>query len=242
MLADVITLTTTLNELSAGRCTAPGAEDRIRGQVIHHVADGEGVLGLDPLHLVPLRLALARVEARMAGTQWLLLLPRPGRLAGLRGPSQVTEQALDAGAIVLASDGTAGWIPFRVGPAIQWRIVRAERPLAPATPAEAARILSSTMAEAAGDLAAAGAAAGRRPNPDRGRLPGGYSPRSASLLDRALLVLAAARAGLDAQGEIVTAHAALGREGHLRELQDAALDAVSAAASWPEWAMRSEAR
>ncbi|HSN44506.1 MAG TPA: hypothetical protein VLR88_10685, partial [Propionibacteriaceae bacterium] len=245
-----------LNELSGGRCTAPEAEELIRGKHvsgeegpgpstspdpgIHHVADVDGVLGLDPLHLTPLRIALARVEARFAGTQWLLLLPRPGRLAGLRGPAEVTTLALEAGAIVVASDGGPGWIPLQVGPAIQWRVVDVQRPLAPPTPSEASRAFASIVIEAAGGLASLGATAGTRPRSAPLLLPRGYPTMSASLLDRALTVLTAYRAGMDAQSEIVSSFAVLGREGHLRELRDAALDAVSAAASWPSRAMQSE--
>ena len=240
MLVDALTLATALNELSGGRCTAPVAEERVRREGIHHVADVDGVLGLDPLHLIPLRIALARVEARFAGTQWLLLLPRPGRLAGLRGPADVTSLALEAGVIVVAADGGPGWVPFQVGPAVQWRIVDTARPLTPPTPTEAARTLASVITDAAGGLASLGVAAGTRPRVERASLPPGYPTGSASLLERALVVLAAARAGLDAQSEVVSSYAVLGREGHLRELQDAALDAVSAAASWPSRAMQSE--
>lgn len=240
VLADALNLTTTLNELSAGLCTAPEAEARIRGSRIHHVADLDGVLGLDPLHLVGLRLALARTETRFAQTQWLLLLPRPGRLGGLRGPADVTSLALDAGAIVLASDGRLGWIPLAVGPAIQWRLVRAERPMVPPLPREATGAFAAVLAEEGAGLASLGVRAGRRPRIECLALPAGYPARSASLLERASVVLAAASAGLDAQTEIVTSHSVLGRELHLRRLADAALDAVSAAASWPSWAMESE--
>lgn len=245
MLDDCLALVSALNALAEGRATAPDAELAVRGQSPHHVHDPDGVLGLDPLAQVPLRLALARVDhGRLPGVAgdgqqaepvWALLLPRPGRMAGLRGPVELNRLALAAGAVVTTHDGAVAWFGQRVGEGVQWRVGRLERPLPPPDPREAARQLGGVVAAGTRGLAALGVVAGARPAAGHAPALGAHYPeRSQLLLDRAWLLLAAGEQALAAQPEVLYSHAVLVRETHLRELVGTALDAVSAAASWPQ--------
>ncbi|MEL4357233.1 MULTISPECIES: hypothetical protein [unclassified Luteococcus] len=242
MLDACLRLATGLNRLSEGRITAPELEAAVRADgTPHHVHDPDGLLCLDavardPLTSVPLRLALARLDRTPA--VWALLLPRPGHPAGLRGPTEVTRAALEAEAVVLTHDGSLAWLGQQVGGGVQWRLARAERPLPPPDPREQARHFSRLVADAASALAGLDLTAGSRPGEVRApALGAGYPSRSQTLLDRAWLMLTAVDAALTAQPEVLHSHAVLTRERHLRELADAALDAVSAAASWPERAL-----
>lgn len=241
MLAESLRLATVLDDLAAGRTNAPGAEQRLRtGGRPHHVFDPDGLLGLDPLAQVPVRQALARLEHSPFPVRpvWALLLPRPGHLAGLRGPVAVNQLAMASGAMVVTHDGALGLVGEQVGAGVQWRLVRAERPVPPPDPREAARQLSSVMAAATNDLAALGIVAGRRPSGAGAPLLGaGFDERSQQLLDRAWLLLAVVAEAMAAQAEVLHSHAVLAREQHLRDLENAALDAISAAASWPAAAL-----
>ncbi|MEL4504045.1 hypothetical protein AAEX63_04595 [Luteococcus sp. H138] len=248
MLDVSLRLATTLNRLASGRTNAPDAEQVVRGDgTPHHVVDPDGLLGLDPLRAVPLRLALARLEHGRLGSPnptegatpvWALLLPRPGRPAGLRGPADFTRAALECESVVLTHDGTLAWLGERVGGGVQWRLARADRPLPPPDPRECARQFSRTVAQAASVLSELDLAVGARPGEVHAPVLGeGYPSRSQTLLDRAWLVLLAVDAALASQHEVLHSHAVLTRERHLRELADAALDAISAATSWPEWVL-----
>lgn len=226
--------------MSAGLISAPQAEHALRmaqdggsGRP-HHAVDEQQLLGLDPDSGSPVRLVLARVAARMPTQRWVLLLPRPGRLAGLRGPLATNHLALECGAVVLAREGGLAWLPRPVGPAMQWQLVDALAPLLPATPEEAARALNEQMLTAARELGRLDAPAGRRPEgADSVVLGPAYPPANQGLLDRALLWREACRAGLDATPAAVHSHAVLAREDHLRTLEGLCEDAVCAAASWP---------
>lgn len=233
-------LTSVLNAMAVGLIGAPQAEYALRiapdgdsGRA-HHAVDEEGLLGLDPDAGSPVRIVLARVAAVMPNQKWVLLLPRPGRLTGLRGPQTTNRLALDCGAIVVARGGGLAWLPRPVGPAMQWQLVAADAPLLPATPGEAARALNEQVLMAAQELGRLDAPAGRRPD-DAASISLGpaYPAANQGLLDRALLWRAACRAGLTATAGVVTSHAVLAREAQLRTLQGLCEDAVSAAASWP---------
>ena len=243
VLDECLRLTTVLDDLSAGRTNAPQAEARLQqGGRPHHVFDPDGLLGLDPIAQVPVRLALARIEHGQLSPGvrpvWALLLPRPGRMAGLRGPLEVNRAALGAGAAVMPHDGTLCWLGEQVGEGMQWRLARAERPFPPPDPREAARQLGAVLAGAASALAELDIAAGERPDEVHAPVLGpGFDERSQHLLDRAWLLLTTVDAALEAQSAVLHSHAVLTRERHLRELADAALDAISAAASWPSDAL-----
>lgn len=234
-------LTSVLNAMSAGLISAPQAEYDLRmaqdgapGRP-HHAVDEQQLLGLEPDAGSPIRLVLARVADRMPERRWVLLLPRPGRLAGLRGPLDTNRLALECGAIVLAREGGLAWLPRPVGPAMQWQLVGARAPLLPATPGEAARALNEQLLSAARELGRLDAPAGRRPDDAASVVLGpAYPPANQGLLDRALLWREACRAGLEAVPQTLHSHAALTRESQLRTLEGFCEDAVCAAASWPK--------
>ncbi|GAB3622069.1 hypothetical protein GCM10027418_01510 [Mariniluteicoccus endophyticus] len=196
----------------------------------HHVTDPDGLVGLDPIRANELDHALAAVLLLHPG-DWVLALPRPGHLLPLRGPAVLTAAALEAGAAVVHADGGLAWVPQRVGPAIQWRLHRAERPLLATTPQEAERQLSETVLRATRALTELDLASGARPDLPEAVLPAAYGARAQRLAHRALLLLEAAEAGLDDDTEVLHSHAIGVRTTALRELRDAASVALCAVVS-----------
>lgn len=233
MIADAIRLAATLNDVSLGRVGAATAEAAVRlDGTPHHVLDREGVLGLDPLSGTPLRLALAGVE-RCGLTSWRLSLPRPGRFAGLRGPAEVNREAVEVGAAIVDTTGRC-WLPYPVGEAMQWTLVRANSPLSAPQVAEAAELLNHAIITAERALTDLGMSAGTRPDPTFEDLLGEFYPRANhTLLARALSLHEASEAGLEATGDVLTAFGADVRERELRTLDLACLDAIEAAVSNP---------
>ena len=207
----------------------------------HHVHDPDEVLGLfehDPLSSVPIRMDLARIshDPRDIPVLWGLLLPVPGQLAGLRGPAQVNRAALDAGAVVVCHQGSTtmpagtAWIPHPVGSAMQWTIVRGAAPLPPPTPADADPLLRSAVSATAAQLTDLGMVAGNRSDVVAPHLTG-HRPADQRLLDSAWTVMMACDAGREST--MITAYGAQTRETALRQLRNAASQAVTAATSWP---------
>ena len=207
----------------------------------HHVHDPDEVLGLfehDPLSSVPIRMALARIshDPRDIPVLWGLLLPVPGQLAGLRGPAQVNRAALDACAVVVCHQGSTtmpagtAWIPHPVGSAMQWTIVRGAAPLPPPTPADADPLLRSAVSATAAQLTDLGMVAGNRSDVVAPHLTG-HRPADQRLLDSAWTVMMACDAGREST--MITAYGAQTRETALRQLRNAASQAVTAATSWP---------
>lgn len=207
----------------------------------HHVHDPDEVLGLfehDPLSSVPIRMALARIshDPRDIPVLWGLLLPVPGQLAGLRGPAQVNRAALDAGAVVVCHQGSTtmpagtAWIPHPVGSAMQWTIVRGAAPLPPPTPADADPLLRSAVSATAAQLTDLGMVAGNRSDVVAPHLTG-HRPADQRLLDSAWTVMMACDAGREST--MITAYGAQTQETALRQLRNAASQAVTAATSWP---------
>ncbi|AXE38434.1 hypothetical protein [Acidipropionibacterium virtanenii] len=242
MLETCLRLTCLLNDLSAGRITAPEAE-RVLGP-LHHVHDADEALGLgepDPIASVPIRRPLARVaHSASPETLWGLYPVAPGRLAGLRGPAAVNQEAMVAGAAVVCHSSTpdgipvgTAWIPTPVGPAVQWQIRRGAPPLPPPTAPEAGQQLRAVMARVAADLGRLDTVAGRRPEALAPTLGRGHRHSDQVLLDLAWTMFAAADAGLESASQMLTAHGSQVRETSLRRLRDAALGALAAASSWP---------
>ena len=238
---ECLRLVSLLNAMGVGTLDAPQAEHVLRMTEAgepdrpHHVADPESVLGLDADGAVPVRLALARISDRMRGALWMLVLARPGDLGGLRGPAAVNEQALACGAAVIRHDGGAVWFPHPVGPAMQWQLARAERPLPPPTPSEAATALNEQILESARELASLDVVAGSRPADAASVVLGqAYPARNQQLLDKAMLWREACAAGLDAGDALLHSHAQQIRFTHLRRLDALCCEAISAAASWPD--------
>lgn len=236
MLITCLRLTSVLNALVSGHFTAPEAEAEIRflGQP-HHVVDPHQVLGgLQTGQGVPIRSAFARLDSEGSGTPWALAAPRPGRLAGLRGPAATTAAALQAGAVVIRHTGGIAWVPFPVGPAIQWTLLPAAPPLLPLPPAAAARALAETVLEVERDLAALGAPAGSRSGQQTGpRLGPAYPHGAQLLLEKALALREACQSGLQASGQLFSSHEVTQREQHLHRLDDVCLDTICSVASWP---------
>lgn len=233
MIEDAISLAGTLNDLSLGRVNAAVAEAAIRDdERPHHVADPDGVLGLDPLAGTPLRLALAAVEG-LGLTTWRLCLPRPGRPGGLRGPASVTVDAIDCGAAVVDQSGRC-WLPRPVGEAMQWSVMAANPPLAAPQPGEAAQLLNEAILDAERSLTRLDARAGQRPEPEvRDWLGEHYPRRNHQLLRQALGLHRACEAALEASSDVLTSHAVGVREAELRRLDEACLTAIEAAVSHP---------
>lgn len=211
----------TSDEVLAATITAP--------DTAHHVTDPEGLLGLDPLAATPLERALSACRRRTPTEHWLLALPRSGQLSILRGPAAVTRAALEAEAVVLPASGGVAWVPWRVGPAIQWQLLTAAPPAPGPTPSEADRLLLAAMAEAADALEELGMTSGVRPDASDLPVEGWADSRSQRSAERAWLVHQAATSGLADLSGMIHAHAVGVRERTLRTLQAAAADALVAA-------------
>ena len=254
MLSICLRLACELNALSSGLTTPAHAEQALLRLVpAHHVADSDELLGMpehDPVASVPVRMALSRIgvgspcptssgPSPTEPTRWALLLPGPGRPAGLRGPAEVTAAAMDAGVVVTCHESPRDdllgltWIGHLVGQGVHWRLLRARRPLPPPTPAEASGQLRAAMIHAREVLTDLDDVAGNRPDVVAPTLGRGHVKGDQSLLDLAWTVLHACDAGLASNHEILTAHGTGTRERALRDLRQVAAEALTAAVSWP---------
>lgn len=226
-------MTANLNALTRARLELPRAAAAIRGEdVAHHLLDPDGVLDLDPLSATDLDTALPVLTAAERDG-WALGLPTPGALLPLRGPGPLNEAALVAGEVVLARTAGLGLVPLRVGRAVQWRLYRAERPLAPASPYEAERALSEAVLAAGRSLAQLDVAGGTRPpeTVDVSLAPG-YSQRQLTTANRARYLLAACDTALADDGASISSFEADARSRTLRVLRAAASQALCTACSW----------
>lgn len=233
-----VRLTAALNALvgeSSADGSAGAAERRVRGivgpDVAHHVVDPDDLLGLGGLHALPLDEALP-VLASSEPQLWALTLPTPGRLGGLRGPIGLNVAALDQGIAVVAATAGLALVPYRVGPAVQWRAFPAEQPALPMNPYDAERELSESVLRATATLTQLDVAAGSRPADPDLQLPAGYPNRQRLAADRALRLLAACDAALSDDGASISAYEADVRSRELRAVRDAARTALCAAVTW----------
>lgn len=128
----------------------------LRGQV---VADEllDAVIADDATHLVssdgvvePLAVGLGQLRRRGL-TALGLALPIEGDLLGLGGPRPLNDAALEAGAAVVGAG--VGLVPVRVGAAVTWHLLAAERRQLPDV-GEASRALRAELAATADRLAA----------------------------------------------------------------------------------------
>ncbi|MVA77184.1 hypothetical protein GC722_14290 [Auraticoccus sp. F435] len=231
-----ITLVTHLNALQHTPLSSEVAASLVaHGDVAHHVVDADGLLGLDPLRSSDLITALRAVQLVAPGS-WQLALPRPGALGVLRGPVALNRAGLETGAVVVHASGGWAFVPHRVGPAVQWRVLAAERPFPSPSAAECERALSAELLQAAGTLSELDAPSGTRPDVD---LPGpllaaAYPARQQRAAERALRLLLVAEAGLADDRDVLHSFAVQKRADVLRRLQAAAADALCAACAWPE--------
>ncbi|RCK70527.1 hypothetical protein DT076_03550 [Desertihabitans brevis] len=229
-----IALATHLNTLQHTPLSAEVAASQIaHGDVAHHVVDADGLLGLDPLRATDLLDALRAVQLLAPGS-WLLALPRPGALGVLRGPVELNSAALEAGAAVVHEGGVCAFVPHRVGPAVQWRVLRAHRPFPVPSSAETERALSTELLRAADALAELQAASGQRPQLlDGPVLAPGYPARQERAAERALRLVQVTEAGLSDDREVLHSFALQRRTELLRRLHTVASDALCAACAWP---------
>jgi hypothetical protein len=221
-----------LNAMINSRTDAGRAAAVVTGtDVAHHVLDPEGLCGLDPSLATDLVEALPRVADREA-QGWLLALPAPGRLSVLRGPATLNQAAVAAGSAVVGVSAGLALVPTGVGPAVQWRVHRAEPPAPPPTPSEAERALSEVILSAERTLARLDVAAGPTPAlvVDLGPA-NGYPLRRLAAADRAARLLVASAAALDDEGGTLSSYEVLARRRELEAVQAAARDALTAAVS-----------
>jgi hypothetical protein len=225
----------------------------LRGHVVaDHLIDA--VLDQDAAHLVafpdsepePLVTGLGRLRA--AGADALgVALPAEGDPVGLGGPSAFNAAALEAGEAVVAVDAAAfgvhGLVPARVGAAVTWQVMAAERRQLPDV-GEADRALRAALPEAADALAALDVARWRPEVADRlmnlrhrPRLaaPPGVPPRCAELAARGLQALDIVELALEDDGGALTGHEAEARRAALVPLGRAGRRALVAAASPEVW-------
>jgi hypothetical protein len=230
----------------------------LRGHVVaDHLIDA--VLGPDAAHLVafpeagsePLVTGLGRL--RSAGADALgAALPVEGDPVGLGGPAEFNAAALDAGEAVVAVDGAgsglAGLVPSRVGAAVTWQVLPAERRQLPDV-GEADRGLRAALPAAADALAALDVARWRPEVADRLMAelsrrvrhrprvvpPPGVPARCAELAGAGLQALEIVDLALEDDGGALTASEAEARRAALVPLGRAARRALVAAASPEVW-------
>jgi len=226
-------LTVALNAMINTPLTVAEAVAVVQGDdVVHHVADPEDRLGLDPDRAVPLTEALPVIAARESG-MWVLALPVPGAAGALRGPASLTADALAVGEAVVAGRAGIGLVPHRVGPAVQWRVWPAEPPAPPPSPNEADGALSETVIAAADALGRLEVAAGVRPSgPVRLATAPGLTTRQQARIDRALRLHEACTVALATDGAAISAWEAETRFRELRRVRAAAAAALCATATW----------
>lgn len=230
-----IALVTHLNTLQHTPLSAEVAASQVsEGDVAHHAVDPEGLLGLDTVRANDLATTLRAVQLLAPGS-WLLSLPRPGHLSGLRGPVALNAAALAAGAAVVHEGGGWAFVPHRIGPAVQWQVAAAEQPFPSPGAAEAEQALSVELLQAAQVLSALGAPSGARPvtELEQPLLAAGYPARQQRSAERALRLLRVTQAGLSEDRDVLSSFAVQQRAGVLRRLQAAATDALCAACAWP---------
>ncbi len=220
--------------------------------VADHLIDA--VLDADAAHLVafadtgaePLVTGLGRL--RSAGADALgAALPAEGDPVGLGGPGAFNAAALEAGEAVVAVDAAGfavlGLVPVRVGAAVTWTSMPAERRQLPDV-GEADRALRASLPEAADTLARLEVARWRPEVADqlmnlRRRLglvaPPGVPPRCVELAARGLQAREIVDLALEDDGGALSALEIQARRDALVPLGRAARRALVAAASPEVW-------
>lgn len=225
----------------------------LRGHVVaDHLIDA--VLDQDAAHLVafpdsepePLVSGLGRL--RVAGADGLgAALPTEGDPVGLGGPVGFNTAALEVGEAVVVLDAAGfalqGLVPDRVGAAVTWTVMAAERRQLPDV-GEADRALRSALPEAADALAALGVARWRPEVADRlmnlrhrprVAAPPGVPPRCAELAARGLQALEIVDLAMEDDGGAMSSFEMGARRAALLALGRAARRALVASASPEVW-------
>lgn len=209
----------------------------------------DAVLGEDTTHVVlrpgaaePLLPALAAL--RSAGASGFgAAYPREGLLAGLGGPAAFNTAALEQGEAVVAIGAGIGLVPRRVGAAVEWSVLAAERRQLPDV-GEADRELRRALVETAQELADLDVARWRPEIADEltdlrriavPATPAGVPHRCAELVGRALLAMRVADLALQDDGGAVTGHEAERRRTAISGLDATARRALVAASSPEVW-------
>jgi hypothetical protein len=225
----------------------------LRGRV---VADQliDAVVGDDATHLLggldapPESLVTGLGALRARGADALgAALPAEGDLVGLGGPAAFNSAALEAGEAVVVLDAAAfvvtGLVPERVGAAVTWRPMPAERRQLPDV-GEADRELRAALLDSADTLARLDVARWRPEVADRlmnlrhrPRLgaPPAVPERCADLAGRGLQALEIADLALEDDGGALTAYDAEARRAAIAPLARAGRRALVAAASPEVW-------
>lgn len=214
----------------------------------------EAVLGDDAAHVFggpePASLLEATAAVRRQGaTGFGAAFPAPGDPDGVAGPAAFSMAATEAGEAVLAlgvrTEPGVGWVPERVGRAVEWSVHEARRRMPPDL-GDADRTLRRTLLATADGLARLDVA---RWQPDvadalhdlRAGAPVAVAPgvpeRAADLARRALHLEAVVDLALDSEGGAVSAGEIAARRAVLTPLGTAARHALTAACSpdgWPD--------
>jgi hypothetical protein len=225
----------------------------LRGRV---VADEliDGVVGDDAVHLLggpdstpdALVTGLGALRARGADAVGAAV-PAEGDLVGLGGPARFNGAALEAGEAALVLDAASfvitGLVPERVGAAVTWRPIPAERRQLPDVGA-ADRELRTALLEAAETLARLEVARWRPEVADRLMnlrhrppvvSPPGVPDRCADLAARGMQAVEIADLALGDDGGALTAQDAEARRAAITPLGRAGRRALVAAASPEVW-------
>ena len=224
----------------------------LRGHVVaDHLIDA--VVDQDAVHLMALQ---ETPEPLMTGLGALrsegvdafgAAMPAEGDPVGLGGPAAFNTVALEVGEAVLALDAAGfvvrGLVPERVGAAVTWRALPAQRRQLPDV-GEADRALRAALLEAADALAALDVARWRPDVADRLMnlrhrpglaAPPGVPPRCVELAARGLQALEIVDLALEDDGGALTAHEAQTRRAAIAPLGRAGRRALVAAASPEVW-------
>ncbi|KAA1429502.1 hypothetical protein F0U47_03650 [Nocardioides antri] len=215
----------------------------------------DAVLADDAAHVFagpegPGSLLEATAGLRRAGATALgAAFPAPGDPHGLGGPPAFSTAATDAGEAVVAlgvpTEPGIGWVPVRVGRAIEWSSYDARRRMPPDL-GEADRTLRRALLEAANELARLDVARWRPEVADALHdlragdpvtAPAGVPHRAADLARRALHLGEVVDLALDSEGAAVSAGEIAARRAVLVPLGAAARHALTAACSpdgWPD--------
>ena len=191
------------------------------------------VTGLTP---EPLSLQQAWIVLRDAGAHHAAVaLPVPGDPAGLAGPPQFNEDAIDAGEAVIVDGSGFGLIPSAVGRGVFWAASLATPPPPSSPVSEAERALREQLIDAARDLtdldvarwkpevadALADLRAAREPV-----LPPGYGERAERVAALATRCLQIGELALTDDGSAITMQQSEARRRITVDLQRAARHAV----------------